>query len=112
MSVSFNPERSRGGWLRCRQPLRLGQFSNDLQQASDAAPFRIKGVGVNSGRHFIAENAPLIAITLIEGKRRRTTESNSKPDMPGMLRSERMISGTSFRISTSAENPSWADRTE
>jgi hypothetical protein len=27
------------------------------------------------------------------GCKRRTTESNSKPDMPGMFRSERRISG-------------------
>ncbi len=57
------------------------------------------------------ENAPLIAITRIPGNRRRTTERNSKPDMPGMFRSERMMSGISCRISDKAEKPSSAERT-
>jgi hypothetical protein len=52
-----------------------------------------------------------MAITGIAGNRERTTESNSNPDMPGMLRSERRISGISVRNSRSAENPSWAHRT-
>jgi len=52
-----------------------------------------------------------MAMILIAGKRRRTTESNSKPDMLGMLRSERSRSGTSRRISRSAEKPSSAERT-
>ena len=51
-------------------------------------------------------------ITGIAGNRQRTTERNSNPDMPGMLRSERIISGISFRISINAESPSSATRTE
>ena len=37
-----------------------------------------------------------MAITRIAGNLRRTTGRNSKPDMPGMLRSERRMSGISF----------------
>lgn len=51
-----------------------------------------------------------MAIVRIAGNRRRTTESNSKPDIFGILRSERSNSGTSFRISRNAEKPSSAER--
>jgi hypothetical protein len=56
-------------------------------------------------------NEPLMAIVRIAGKRRRITESNSNPDILGMLRSERISLGTSFRISRNAHNPSSAERT-
>jgi hypothetical protein len=41
-------------------------------------------------------HAPLIATVKISGKRRRTTQSSSKPDMWGILRSEIIRSGTIF----------------
>ncbi len=49
-----------------------------------------------------------IATTLMAGNRRRTTERNSKPDIPGILRSERIMSGISSRSSDKAEKPSAA----
>ena len=52
-----------------------------------------------------------MAIVRIAGKRRWITESNSKPDIPGIFRSERSSSGTSFYISRNAEIPSSAVRT-
>jgi len=51
-----------------------------------------------------------MAIERISGNLRRTTESNSKPDMPGMFKSEIRISGTCNRISRNAEKPSSAVR--
>jgi hypothetical protein len=59
----------------------------------------------------LPEYAPLIAIFWIEGNLRQITESNSKPDMPGMLRSVIRMSGISSRIARNAEKPSTADRT-
>src|ERR1035438_1444484 len=53
-----------------------------------------------------------MAMVWTEGNRRRTTESSSKPDMRGMLRSERTMSGISVRISANAEKPSSAVRTQ
>jgi hypothetical protein len=41
--------------------------------------------------------APLIATWTILGKRRRTSARSSKPDIRGMLRSERITSGMAFR---------------
>src|ERR1017187_2530669 len=58
------------------------------------------------------ENAPLIATVRIIGNLRRTTDSNSKPDIPGILRSDKRISGTPpWCISANAENPWPALRT-
>ncbi len=52
-----------------------------------------------------------MAIVWIPGNWLRIVDSNSKPDIPGMLRSVRMMSGISCRISCNAENPSEAVRT-
>jgi hypothetical protein len=47
----------------------------------------------------------------MEGNRRRTTESSSKPDIPGIFRSERIMSGISFLMASNAEKPFGATRT-
>jgi hypothetical protein len=52
-----------------RQTLRRGQTFNDHQQGADTAALLVEGIGGNSGRTSSPENAPLIAITRIEGKR-------------------------------------------
>jgi hypothetical protein len=64
-----------------------------------SVPFSWKASATTPGGTPSPENVPLMAITRITGNLRRTTESNSKPDMPSMLRSERRMSGTSLRIS-------------
>ena len=53
-----------------------------------------------------------MAITWIAGNKLLTFISNSNPDMPGITRSERRISGFWWRISRNAECPSSAHRTE
>jgi hypothetical protein len=55
--------------------------------------------------------SPLIAITGICGKRLRTMERSSKPDILGIFRSEMMMSGGARRSSTRAAKPSVAVRT-
>jgi len=52
-----------------------------------------------------------MAIARIEGNWRRTMLSSSKPDMPGICRSETRISGTSRWIWANADKPSAAVRT-
>jgi len=55
---------------------------------------------------------PLVAITMIAGKRHLTWDRSSRPDMPGIVRSDMRISGLSWRIAFNAEFPSSAERTE
>jgi hypothetical protein len=52
-----------------------------------------------------------MAMTRIDGSQRRTTMRNSKPGIGTKLRSDRRISGISFRISVRPEEPSAPDRT-
>ena len=56
--------------------------------------------------------SPLIAIVGMWGNLRRTIESSSNPDIPGILKSVRMMSGRTSRRILRATNPSSAARTE
>ena len=56
--------------------------------------------------------SPLIAIVGIFGNLRRTIESVSNLDIPGILRPVRIMSGRTSRSILSATNPSSAVRTE
>src|ERR1035441_8020868 len=86
--------------------------STVLIKRAGPKPFSKKASAATPGGRQVPENAPLIAIRWTAGSWSRTTERNSKLDMPGMLRSEMMMSGISCRISDSAEKPSAADLTQ
>src|SRR5438105_13629136 len=58
--------------------------------------------------NVLAVYAPLIAITEIWGKRRRSTERNSNPDILGIFRSERTMSGRVRLSCKRASKPSSA----
>ena len=87
------------------------QALHDPKQQAHAAALLIKASATTLEGTSPSENKLLIATVWMAGNRLRTTRSNSKPDMPGMFRSERRTSGTSLRISPKAEKPPSAIRT-
>jgi hypothetical protein len=84
------------------------QFRNLIEQLLwSIAAFAEKMIS-NQPLRGNAINSPLIAMTGMWGKRRRTTESSSNPFMFGMRKSEIRMSGGDLQSSTRAAKPSAA----
>ena len=88
-----------------------GRLSIAFKRTATPLPFGKNASAVTPSGTCCPQNAPLMAITRTIGNWRRMRGSNSEPDMPGMLRSDSRISGTSSLISTRAAKPSAAHRT-
>ncbi len=74
--------------------------------------FERNGPPAAQGAMLASMYSPLIAIVGMWGNLRRTIESSSNPDIPGILKSVRMMSGRTSRRILRATNPSSAARTE
>jgi hypothetical protein len=92
-------------------PVRTSSAMICRRLAAPPTPLAKKASARTPAGTALDEYAPLAATTMMLGNLRRTTDSSSKPDISGMLRSDRITSGICCFSCNRASKPSVAVET-